>query len=203
MRAASILLLFLITLATPARSQNGVSLLDSIDPRHGGPGPSFGFFYASCWGYVAPDGHEYALLGAYSGTVIIDLDSEPIREAAYIPGANSEWKELKTWGHYAYVVSEGNQGVQIINLSQLPDTAWLVRSVSSAGGRSISRNHSIAISGGTLYLNGSTGGGQTGGTIMLSLADPENPIYVGEYQPAYLHDVYVLRDTLYGAAIYG
>ncbi len=188
--------------ATNTNAQN-VSLVGHIDKRHGGPGPSYGFNYASCWGYVAPDGHEYALIGTYSGTSIIDLDADSLREVAYIPGANSEWKELKTWGQYAYCVSEGNQGVQIINLSQLPDTAWLVRSVSSLGGKNISRNHTVTVADGYLYLNGSTSGGQTGGAIILSLADPENPVYVGQYQPTYLHDTYVRRDTLYGAGIYG
>lgn len=191
----------LVMIVSSVHAQNGVTMVGHIDPRHGGPGPNFGFYYASCWGYVAPDGHEYALLGAYSGTVIIDLDANPIQQVAYIAGSGSEWKELKTWGHYAYVVSEASQGVQIINLSQLPDTAWLVRSISSVGGKNISRNHTVTVAGGYLYLNGSSTG--NGGTIILSLADPENPTYVGEYQPDYLHDVYVLRDTLYGAAIYG
>ncbi len=182
-------------------AQNGVTLVGQLDQRHGGPGPFYSFYYASCWGYVAPDGHEYALIGTYSGTSIIDLDATPIQEVAYIPGSNSEWKELKTWGHYAYCVSEGSQGVQIINLSQLPDTAWLVRTIFTAGPRNITTNHSVSVGDGYLFLNGSGSGG--GGTIILSLANPEFPAYVGEYQPDYLHDVYVLRDTLYGAGIYG
>lgn len=182
-------------------SQNGLVAVDSLNQRHGGPGPNFGFYYAACWGYVAPDGHEYAIIGTYSGMSIIDLDATPIREVAFISGANSEWKEMKTWGQYLYAVSEGNQGVQIIDLRQLPDTARLVRSVTSVGGKNVSRNHSITVSDGYLFLNGSTSGGQTGGAIILSLADPENPTFVGEYQPAYLHDVFVRRDTLYGAAL--
>lgn len=199
---ATVMLSYLI-LPSTLNAQNGVTLVGQLNQRHGGPGPSYGFYYASCWGYVAPDGHEYALIGTYSGTSIIDLDANPIREVAYIPGANSEWKELKTWGQYAYCVSEGNQGIQIINLSQLPDTAWLVRSVTNVGGKNVSRNHTVTVADGYLYLNGTTAGGQTGGTLILSLADPENPVYVGQYQPEYLHDTYVRRDTLYGAAIYG
>ena len=187
---------------TPLCAQNGVSLVTSLNVPHGGPSPSYGFYFASCWGYAAPDGHEYALIGCYSGTSIIDLDTNPIREVGYIPGANSSWKEIKTWGHYAYVVSEGQQGIQIINLSQLPDTAWLVGAVSSVGGRNVSRNHTVTVADGYLYLNGSAFNGP-GGTIILSLANPENPTYVGEYQPEYLHDCYVRNDTLYGAAING
>ncbi|MFN0158582.1 MAG: choice-of-anchor B family protein [Bacteroidota bacterium] len=200
---AFLLLCLTIIAQTVGVFAQSVTLVGHLDKRHGGPGPSFGFYYASCWGYVAPDGHEYALIGTYSGTSIIDLDADSLREVAYIPGANSEWKELKTWGQYAYCVSEGSQGVQIINLSQLPDTAWLVRSVSSLGGKNISRNHTVTVADGYLYLNGTTAGGLNGGAIILSLADPENPVYVGEYQPTYLHDTYVRRDTLYGAGIYG
>ncbi|HET6271885.1 MAG TPA: choice-of-anchor B family protein [Bacteroidota bacterium] len=189
-------------IVSSAFTQNGVSRIDTLNARHGGPGGSYGFYFASCWGYVAPDGHEYALLGAHSGTSIIDLDVVPIREVAYIPGVNSEWKEIKTWGHCAYVVSEGNQGVQIINLSQLPDTAWLLRSITSIGGKNVTRNHTVTVADGYLYLNGSANA-TPGGTIILSLADPENPTYVGSYAPVYFHDTYVRNDTLYGAALSG
>ncbi len=181
-------------------AQNGVIHLDSLTATHGGPGPNFGFYFASCWGYVAPDGHEYALIGCYSGTSIIDLDVSPIEEVAYIPGANSEWKELKTWGHYAYAVSEnGAMGIQIIDLSQLPDTAWVARSVFTVDGHNTSATHSVSVSDGFLYLNGGT----SNGTVILDISDPENPTYAGEYQPDYLHDTYIKNDTLYGAAIYG
>lgn len=181
-------------------AQNGVTVLDSLNARHGGPGASYGFYFASCWGYVAPDGHEYALLGAYGGTSIIDLDARPIREVAFVAGAASEWKEIKTWGRYAYVVSEGPQGVQIIDLGGLPDSVRLVRSLTAAGGRNLTRNHTVTVADGHLYLNGSALT-TPGGAIILSLADPENPAYVGEYAPVYFHDVYVRRDTLYGAGL--
>jgi choice-of-anchor B domain-containing protein len=194
--------LTVLFIAPSVFAQNGVTRIDSLNARHGGPGPSYAFYFASCWGYVAPDGHEYALLGAYSGTSIIDLDVTPIQEVAYIPGANSEWKEIKTWGQYAYAVSEGNQGVQVINLSQLPDTAWLVRSITSIGGKNVTRNHTVTVADGYLYLNGSANA-SPGGAIILSLADPENPTYVGSYAPIYFHDTYVRNDTLYGAALGG
>ncbi|GEM_PF-1885574 len=185
-----------------AAQTGGVGFLGNVNIPHGGPGPNFGFYYASCWGYVAPDGHEYALMGCYGGTSIIDLDAVPMQEVAFIPGANSEWKELKTWGQYAYAVSENSgMGLQIINLSQLPDTAWLVRSVSSVEGRSTARSHTITVADGYLYLNGGSYG--VGGALILGLEDPENPSYAGEHQQVYFHDTYVRGDTLYGAAING
>jgi choice-of-anchor B domain-containing protein len=195
-------LLFLLGSTGVLLAQNGVTCIDSLNQRHGGPGPSYQFYYASCWGYVAPDGHEYALMGCYSGTSIIDLDAAPLREVAYVAGVNSEWKEIKTWGHYAYAVSEGNMGLQIIDLKYLPDSAHLVRSVTSVGGKNITRSHTVSVADGYLYLNGCANA-SPGGAIILSLADPENPTFVGQYEPEYLHDVYVRRDTLYGAAING
>ncbi|MBI4536094.1 MAG: choice-of-anchor B family protein [Ignavibacteriae bacterium] len=179
-------------------AQNGVSVIDSLNIHHGGPGPSYGFYYASCWGYVAPDGHEYALIGCYSGTSIIDLDASPIREVAYVPGANSEWKELKTWGHYAYAVSENpTMGLQIIDLSNLPDSAHLVTSLFTIGPRNVSQSHTITVADGYLYLNG----GSSNGTTIYSLSNPVSPTYLGQYQPEYVHDCYVRNDTLFAAAI--
>lgn len=176
----------------------GVTVLDSLNARHGGPGPQFGFYFASCWGYVAPDGREYALLGCYSGTSIIDLDATPIREVAYIPGANNEWKEIKVWGQYAYAVSENpSQGLQIIDLSRLPDSARLVRTLTNVGGRNVANSHTVTVADGFLYLNG----GSSNGTAILNLADPINPTLAGHYNPVYFHDTYVRNDTLVGAAL--
>ena len=191
------LVVFLFT-AISYSQPNGVTVIDSLNARHGGPGPNFGFYYASCWGYISPDGHEYALLGCYSGTSIIDLDATPIREVAYIPGANSEWKELKVWGQYAYAVSENSaQGLQIIDLSKLPDSAKLVRTVTTVGTRNVAQSHTVSVADGFLYLNG----GSSNGTAILSLADPVNPTLAGYYNPVYFHDVYVRNDTLIGAAL--
>ena len=196
-------LIFFLLIAVvpfPLLGGDGVSLIAHVDQRHGGPGPNFGFYYASCWGYVAPDGHEYALIACYSGTSIIDLDATPIAEVAYVPGSNSEWHELKTWGQYAYAVSENAaQGLQIIDLSQLPDAAFVANTVFNVGGHNIANSHTVTVADGFLYLNG----GSSTGTVILDLTDPENPTYAGQYQPEYLHDTYVKRDTLYGAAIYG
>ena len=54
------------------------------------------------WGYVAPDGSEYAILGTTQATAIHDL-SDPANpvELAYISGANSTWRDMKQWGEYA------------------------------------------------------------------------------------------------------
>ncbi|MBC7773962.1 MAG: hypothetical protein H7246_00885 [Phycisphaerae bacterium] len=76
---------------------------------------------ANLSGWVSPTGKEYALVGASKGLIIVDVTNpdSPV-QIVQIPGPNNEWKEIKTYAHYAYVVSEGGSGVQIIDLSPLP-----------------------------------------------------------------------------------
>lgn len=165
--------------------------------------------YSAIWGYTAPDGREYAILGVNGGasypggTSIIDItDNNNVRQVAFIGGLNSGWREMKTYREYAYVVTEAGGGVQIIDLSQLPDTARLVRSFNyTSGTKNILKSHSVSLHDGFLYLNGCANW-SPGGMVIFDLRnDPENPVYAGEYQPAYIHDSYVLRDTIYASAI--
>lgn len=176
--------------------------------------------YSAIWGYTAPDGREYAILGCngqgggqVGGTSIIDITNlSNVREVAFIRGVNSSWREMKTYSHYAYVVTDVTTspdsllGVHIIDLSQLPDTARLVRKfVYTSGSRNTKLSHTITITDGYMYLNGCVNWGvrDVRGIIIFDLRnDPENPQFLGEYSPAYIHDCYVLRDTIFGSAIY-
>lgn len=184
---------------------NGVTLLDSLNQRHGSTNCYGTVYFSSCWGWVSPDGREYALLGTYTGTAIIDLNVSPIQEIQHIPGppASCAYREIKTYKHYAYIVSEGGQGVQIVDLSGLPDTAILVRNFNFTNGtKNILRSHTVTLADGYLYLNGSANW-SPGGVVIFSLRnDPTNPEFVGEFQPRYIHDSFVRNDTLYAAAIY-
>lgn len=200
---AGVLLLLL-----PARSSaqiNGVTLLDSLNRGHGSTNCYGTVSFSSCWGWVSPEGREYAFLGTYTGTAIIDLNVSPIREIQHIPGppASCAYREIKTYKHYAYIVSEGGQGVQIVDLSGLPDTAVLVRNFNyTSGTKNILRSHTVTLADGYLYLNGSSNW-SPGGVVIFSLRnDPTNPVYAGEFEPRYIHDSFVRNDTLYAAAIY-
>ncbi|MBK6931359.1 MAG: hypothetical protein IPH12_11025 [Saprospirales bacterium] len=75
---------------------------------------------ANICGY-AQNGHEYALVGASRGLSIVEVTNpdNPV-EIVQIPGPDNLWKEIKVYSHYAYVVSEGGGGVQIIDLAPLP-----------------------------------------------------------------------------------
>ncbi len=197
-----VLLIFSIS-NPPIIAQPSVTLLDTLDHPHGVSPQNTKF--SACWGWVSPDGKEYAIIGTYLGTSIIDLNVSPIREVAFIQGnpASYCYHEFKTYRQYLYIVSEGGRGVQIVDLSQLPDTAILVREFQfTLSGKNIVRSHSVTLADGYLYLNGSSGW-SPGGCVIFSLRnDPTNPEYVGQFEPQYIHDAYVRNDTLYGAAIY-
>ncbi len=203
MRMFTLMLLWIV-LPFALTAQESLDTLKHLDVQPLGS-------YSAIWGYTAPDGREYAILGVNGsssvpypgGTSIIDItDIDNVRQVAFIPGPNSSWREMKTYKHYAYVVTEAGGGVQIINLSQLPDTAWLVKSFNyTSGTKNTLKSHSVSLHDGFLYLNGCANW-SPGGMVIFDLRnDPENPQYAGQYQPAYIHDSYVLRDTIFGSAI--
>jgi choice-of-anchor B domain-containing protein len=160
--------------------------------------PYPGLDYADVWGYAAPDGREYALMGVTGGTVIIDISdpSNPV-EVEFIIGPNAppyEWRDIKTHLNYAYIVTEGSglgSGMQIVDLSSLPNSASLVKTFKST----FTTSHNIYIDNGYAYVVGTSGGG---GMHILDLSDPVNPVQTAYYGGSgYIHDVYVLDDTAY------
>ncbi|MBI5216122.1 MAG: choice-of-anchor B family protein [Ignavibacteriae bacterium] len=193
-----VITVFVLLHISPAQESGGVRLLSHYVPPEGGS------YVAGCWGWTdTVSGKEYALLGSYSGTSIVEItDADNPVERDFVPGPSSTWRELQTHSHYAYVVTEGGGGVQIIDLSYLPDSVHLVQSFNySQGGKNISSSHTNHIKDGYLYLNGCSNWPR-GGAVIFNLADPENPTFEGEYSERYYHDSFARNDTLFGAAIY-
>lgn len=157
-------------------------------------------------GYVDNLGNEYALVGWTSGVTLVNVTNpDSIFVQQTIGGINSQWREIKTWDHYAYVTTEGCcDGLQIIDLSTLPG---LVTSKTWKGSGPIAGNlstiHALHIdNNGYLYLFGTNLFGGT--AITVSLADPWNPLYLGHLPGNnYVHDGYAYNDTLYACHIYG
>lgn len=160
-----------------------------------------GHTLSNIWGYVDTLGNEYALVGTSAGLSIVDVTvpSSPV-EKFTTPGPTSIWREVKTWGKYAYVTTEGGGGLQVVNLSYLPDSIqyynWTGNGVIAGLLNTI---HAIHIDNDYAYLYGSNLA--NGGAIIVDLSDPQNLNYVGEYNGEYIHDGYVRNDTLWGAHI--
>lgn len=161
---------------------------------------------ANCWHYAA-DGKEYALLGAAKGLIIVDVTNpDAPQQIVQIPGPNNLWKEIKTYQHYAYIVSEGGQGIQIVNLNNLPspNLAFKYYKGNGAVNNQLNKIHALHIdlTKGFLYAWGGDLFG--GGAKIFNLnPDPYNPTYVGKYDNLnYIHDGFVDNDMMYAAHIY-
>ena len=157
--------------------------------------------YSALWGYTAPDGREYAILGYNRGTSFIDItDSANIREVDTLSGLTSSWREMKTYSHYAYIVSEAtNSKLQIVDLQYLPDSVSLVATWSYTG---YTKTHSISQSGNYLYLNGGNAASSVGGVAVVDVSNPVSPVKMGEWNTEYVHDCRVQNDTIWAANVY-
>lgn len=177
---------------------------------------------ANLWGYADGNGNEYALVGTQTGISIINVTTPTNPTLVMdITGPFSDWREIKTYGHYAYVVTEGvsgtNVGLMIIDLSYLPNinvnntNHFRVYRGDGAINNQFDKAHALHVDGGSgfLYLYGSNLNG--GRPLMLKLKpDPMNPTYAGFVNTTftgandnYVHDGYVNDDMLYAGHIYG
>lgn len=201
------ILALLVFMSNNSYSQLGNSntyLLSNLR-LHAGTSPTAAYFSA-IWGYRAPNGREYAILGCDSGTAFVDItDSADIKEVDFVKGLISDWREMKTYSHYAYVVSEAtNSKLQIIDLQYLPDSVHVVNNGWSWTG-SYTKTHSIQQSGPYLYLHGgnvTSGGSNSGGLVVIDVTNPTNPVKRGSWSDEYVHDSRVIDDTIYACNIY-
>jgi choice-of-anchor B domain-containing protein len=147
------------------------------------------------WGYTAPDGREYALLGVQSGVSVINITN---RKRPYqvrlIPGSRSMWREIKTYGHYAYAVNEGGGGLAVIDLAdpENPVSAGTFTAFVTAHNLYIDEKTALA------FIAGSD---RDYGVRILSLADPRRPVQIGFMLQPYAHDVYARGSRMYVSAI--
>lgn len=177
---------------------------------------------ANLWGYADGSGNEYALVGTQKGISIINV-TVPTSPTLVIDinGPFSDWREIKTFGSYAYVVTEGQagpkKGLMIINLAALPniDTNNVnhIRIYNGDGAINnlLNKAHALHVdeSTGYLYLYGSNLNG--GRPLILNLnGNPYFPTYAGYVNTNitganynYVHDGYVNGNMLYAGHIYG
>lgn len=155
------------------------------------------------WGYVDANGNEYALVGARKGVSIVDVTnpSSP-NEVFWLDGEESIWRDINTWGNYAFVTTEAESGLLVLDLSSLPN-ASAIQSTYYTGppGSEWQSAHTLYVdSAGYAYIFGANRG--NGGVIILDIhTDPMNPIEIGVFDDWYCHDGYVLGDTMYLAHI--
>lgn len=196
--SALLLLATLLPAVAQPRTAYHTTLLAHLDPA-----PGTGQRYSALTGYAAPDGREYALLGAIDGTYVIDVTDTPARVVSFIPGAHSVWREMKTYRTYAYVVTEGRSpdGMQILDLAPLPDSATLIRHDADW----LATGHTITQYGDYIHISGGRGDlFPMGGVVSFNVArDPVHPEVTTAFNDWYVHDVTVRNDTIYAASLAG
>jgi choice-of-anchor B domain-containing protein len=194
---ASCLIAMAVVLSSPAAGQTSrnMSLFGTLNP--------IPVRYSGCWGWTSPSGAEYALLGGFEGTHIIAIDdSLNIHEVDFVDGQNSNWREMTVIGDHAYVVTEGGgdlQGMQVIDLSPLPDSVRLATTYT----QTFTRAHIIArdeySASPIVYVSGTS---TTSGVHFLDVSNPEVPVEIGLYDPPYyIHDAHVHGDLLFASAL--
>jgi choice-of-anchor B domain-containing protein len=151
-----------------------------------------------CWGYTAPSGREYALMGVSNALQVVEITNPgtPVIVGS-ISHTNTAWGDIKTYGHYAYVVNDnGGGGMDIVDLSDVDNgNVTLVRRMTDGG---LAESHNVAINtdSGYLYLAGANL--NDGRLIAYDLSDPENPAFAGEVnatEGVYVHDAQIVSYT--------
>ena len=156
------------------------------------------------WGYVDEMGNEYALVGTSKGTSIVNVTdpTNPV-EVFWLPGSTSIWRDPSSHGDYAYVTTEAEDGLLIIDLSPLPQATNLTTTLYSGPANNPwqSAHTCFVDENGYAYVFGANRG--NGGVIILDVfTNPMAPIEVGVFDNWYCHDGYVRNDTMYLANIY-
>ena len=158
---------------------------------------------ANIGGYVDSLGNEYALVGTSTGLSIVDV-TNPTNPAERfsVTSVTDFWREVKTWKGFAFVTTEGaNAGLTIVDLRSLPDTIY--SRVYKGNGdifNQLLKIHALHIDNGYCYLYGHNIGNK--GVIILDLQDPWNPVYTGSWDETYVHDGFVVNDTLWACHIF-
>lgn len=148
-----------------------------------------------CWGYTSPSGREYALVGLSDGTAVVEVtDPGAPVVVAVLPGPQSLWRDIKTYQDHAYAVSEGGGGIQVFDLSQVDQGIVVDKGSVTTGGDTSTHNVAIDEDSGFLYRVGG-GSNPIYGLRIYSLAQPDQPLFVGQWNARYVHDAQVVTYT--------
>ncbi len=167
------------------------------------------------WGFRDQnDNREYALIGLYNGTAIVDVtDAEHPREVGTVSGNGSTWRDVKVYQcldqptqryrSYAYVTTEASQGLQVIDLTQLPTSVRLVTTLNDfSSAHNVYLANTDYASGGELdgfdaqlFIAGANK--NNGGHRVYDLHDPLLPTLRTVSDAGYMHDgsSFVLNDA--------
>lgn len=191
-----VIAIFAFIFSTFAQSSKNISLLSNLTfPSNRGD-------LNDIWG-IKKGSNEYALVGFETGVAIVDVTTptNPV-EVFFTPGANTTWRDLKTWNNHVYITNENSGGLMIIDINPLPGALSAANVTNYTGSTyPFQSAHNLYIDeNGVCYVFGADNG--VGGAIMLDLTNnPKAPVELGRYNNYYFHDGVARGDTLWGAAV--
>jgi len=150
-----------------------------------------------CWGWVDPaSGREFVLYGRANGTAIVEITNPlNIKYLANLPTntVSSLWRDIKVFGHHAYIVSEASgHGMQVLDLNILPTLPTNVTSilVPNTVYNGFGKAHNVMIHEETGFAYAVGSNTFNGGLHVMSLANPGQPQIAGSYDAYYTHDAH-------------
>lgn len=157
-----------------------------------------------CWGWTdLSTGKEYALFCSSTGTYFIDISNgiDPVIVGS-LPShtSASNWRDVKTYGNYAFVVSEApGHGMQVFDLTRLRDADTnngpiVFTEDAHYGG--FGNAHNIVINEANAYAYAVGTNTFSGGPHFVDISDPLVPVASGGYSvDSYSHDAQVVTYT--------
>ena len=142
-----------------------------------------------CWGYTSPSGREYALMCLSNGTAVIDITIPgSASTVAHLSGPSSNWRDVKTYENYVYIVSEGGGGIQVFDMSEVDNG---VINALPAAGSGTTHNVAIDTTSGFLYRAGTPNG-----LLIYDIGtNPAVPVQVAAWTAGSVHDLQVVTYT--------
>ncbi len=198
-----------MVLTTHAWSQDSLNMTRVGQWNPSNMPTSSGVTYNDVWGYTAPTGEEYAIVGNVDSILIVDISDceNPVRVYGFDGGNTVVWRDFKTYGDYVYGVCDScNEGLHIFNMSALPNGAVTHELTTTAF---FNNAHNIWIDEPTakLYATGTNTANE--GVVILDLANPADPTLIQNVEfddeiglpnlNFYVHDIYVRNDTAYAS----
>ncbi len=192
-------LFFALFFSLTAAAQVNLTLRDSLDYGETKLNDIWGW-------YDAETEKEYAIVGARTGVSIVEVtDPDDIVERAFLPGPTTVWRDLKTWGDYAYVTNEEANGLQVIFLGDLPDGGEVTSfnwTPVLPGGDTLQTCHNLFIDEfGYCYLAGCNPINGGGVIVVDVFSTPGQPQFVSYGNDVYSHDVYARDNIVYSSEI--
>lgn len=167
--------------------------------------------YTDIWGYTAPDGKEYAIIGSTKSVGVYDVTNcaNPILKYEFVDGLtdNNFWRDFKCYGNFVYGSADtGSEGLEVFNLTDINNIT--VNQITTHFLKA--HNLFIDTANARLYVAGARDSNSNinNWIIIYDISTPANPVLLKKVQlnslpgmqgspNLYMHDIFVENNIAY------